>query len=174
VAGGSWVNVGLALSAQLTGLSLGTSYLVEVQALDAANNAGNASATLTTSAFYTDNMAFVGGYTGDGWTYSFEGYQQPSFGSLSPATTNNGKTIIAFTAYVDFTSWWGQATLSVTGFNGNPGSGWLNSVTVAGAGIALTGASATFSCSSSTTCAWRWPGWSGSFSGSGTLTIEHQ
>ena len=171
--GASWTTLGNVLSANLTGLSLGTAYTMLVQARDAAGSWGpSGSNSFTTSSYATDNMSMVGGWSGDGGTYQYTGYTQAGLGSLSPNTTSTGKTIFVFDAYYEFQTGNQNTTLIVTGFSGNPGAAWLQSITGPG-GVTLTGASATFGCSSSTQCSWYWPTYV-DLSGSGTLTIVHQ
>jgi len=173
--GSSWTYPGNVFSANLAGLSLATQYTMLVQAGDAAGNWGpSGSGTFTTASFYTDNLAFVGGSSGSNPWWS--GYDPPYFGALTPNTVSGGKTINPFYSYVqsycDYFCYYDYGVyLYVTGFNGNPGADWLQSVSTPGG--TLTGSSAVFSCSSSTQCSWFWPAWV-DLSGSGTLTIVHR
>jgi YD repeat-containing protein len=171
--GASWTTLGNVLSVNVTGLALGTSYSMLLQARDAAGNWGpNSSGGFTTSTYYHDQMAWNGGeFTGP--TYWMYGYLANSFGSISPTTTSNGKTITIFRAYLG-NDGSGGALLEVTGFNGNPGQGWLQSIS--GPMGTLNGANAhVFLCQDNNTrCWWQWSTWTGTFYGPGTLTIVHQ
>jgi YD repeat-containing protein len=166
--GSSWTNVGNVLSANLTGLSLGTQYTMLVQAGDAAGNWGpSSSGGFTTASIYTDTSPFVGGF----WANNnpiVTGAPSTSW------TLSGGKTLAAFYSYYHFVCDWANCWyenygvyLIVDGFNGNPGAQWLQSVRE------FTGASAVFGCSSSTRCWWFWPALA-DLSGSYTLTIVHQ
>jgi YD repeat-containing protein len=180
--GSSWTSVGITYSVSLSGLPAGAQYAVRIQAGDAAGNWGPSSAgTLTINSTCTDAMSITGGQTATNWnglyynTYYY-GYGQGWIGSLSPGTTANGKTITSYYSYYDIPSGASATILVVTGFNGNPGAGWLQSISIStpSYGSSVTGASATFWCSSSTTCNWSWPTMDASFTDSGTLTIVHQ
>jgi YD repeat-containing protein len=160
LSGGAWIDVGMALSVNLTGLSLGTTYSVTVQARDAAGNWGATSNnSFTTSAYFTDTMSLVSASSGSVTATFFLGYIQSTMGSLTPNTTSNGKTVTQFYYWEQdqydpetmnfYPSNWGMS-LAVTGFNGNPGADWLQS---AGG---LSGSSATFGCVNSSTCIWNW------------------
>jgi chitodextrinase len=169
--GSSWTNVGNVLSTNVTGLSLATQYTMLVQAGDAAGNWGpSSSGTFTTASSYTDNFAFTGGYEQN---YDWVTTGMP-FGSLPLA---GGKTISSFHSYYrivcdpydPFNCWYEDygVYLVVNGFNGNPGAQWLQSIRE------FSGASAVFSCVSSTQCSWLWPTLA-DLTGQYTLTIIHQ
>ncbi len=173
--GSSWTTVG-GSSANLTGLTLGTQYTMLVQAGDGApvpNWGPSSSASFTTLSSYTDNLSFVGSFTTDNSTWINTGYSSAGMGSLTPNTVSGGKTITQFTGYFNYTTFDMQMYLQVTGFSGNPGAAWLQSVSVSGLTGTITGSSAVFSCQSSTTCTWFWPSYS-DLRGSGTMTIVHQ
>jgi hypothetical protein len=166
--------VGNVFSANLTGLTANTQYTLKVQARDAADNWGpSSSGTFTTSVFYTDNLQISPACTGDGWSTPAECGYWAGFGSLTPNTLSDGKTIAAFwTHSMTYYDEWGQpyaweyyVQLTVTGFNGDPGAGWLQSIG------GLTGATAVHGCSSSTQCWWYWT--TGAWSGS-PLTVVHK
>jgi len=180
--GSTWTSVGIAYSVSLSGLPAGAQYAVRVQAGDAAGNWGpSGSGTLTINSTCTDSMSVTGGQSATNWnglyynTYYY-GYGQGWMGSLSPGTTANGKTITSYYSYYDIPSGSSATILVVTGFSGNPGAGWLQSVSVStpSYSASVTGASATFWCSSSTTCTWSWPNVGAAFTDTGTFTIVHQ
>jgi large repetitive protein len=173
--GTTWVSVGNVLSVNLTGLTPVTAYTFYVRAIDTAGNIGpNASAGFTTTA-YTDTMSFTSGNSQTG-TYpnivASAGYYVNVIGALSPTTTSNGKTIWGFQGMDQVATGYTDTALSVTGFSANPGAGWLTSISVAGSGVTLTGASATSFTYSGGTATWGWPGWTAVLY-SGTLTIVH-
>jgi YD repeat-containing protein len=171
--GGAWINVGNVLSAQLTGLSLATTYTVQVQAGDAAGNWGSSSSGSFVSASYaTDVMSLNGATWGDYYTYQYTGYG-PGEGSLTPNTTFNGKTIYFLESYVSATTGQAFVQLTVNGFNGNPGANWLQSITTSLTNTTLTPSSGSFSCSSATSCGWLWQTYV-PLSGAQTVTIVHQ
>jgi chitodextrinase len=174
--GSSWTNVGNVLSTNLTGLSLATQYTMLVQAGDAAGNWGSSSSgTFTTGSWYTDNLAFPGGYE-QNYDWVTTGM---AFGSLP---VSGGKTIGTFYSYYrivcdpynPFNCWYEEygVSLVVNGFNGNPGANWLQSISLPG--YAFTGSSAVFSYYPSTQqCLWIWPTLA-DLSNPSTLTIVHQ
>jgi hypothetical protein len=148
-----------------------------VQARDVQGNWGpSSSGSFTTSNFYTDNLAFVGGSVQG--NPSITGYvQASSIGALSPNTLSGGKTITAFylNVFVDCSNPINciitySTYLNISGFSSDPGAGWLQQISWSGG--SLTGPSAaTFSCSSGT-CTWYWPNPVG-LSGSSTMTVLH-
>jgi chitodextrinase len=171
--GSSWTDVGNVLSASLTGLAVGTQHTMLVQARDAVGNWGpTSSGTFTTASYYLESMAFVGGSG-----FFVTGYYQGTMGSLSPNTTNDGKTIVGFYSYIGYDEWGNvdpQVTgvyLTVSGFSGNA-AGWLDGVQLNGdpGGNAVY---ATVWCESSTTCSWFWPDWV-DLAQSATLFISHR
>lgn len=174
--GGTWSpDLGNVLTNNLTGLTLATQYTMLVQARDVAGNWGpSSSGTFTTSSFYTDNLAFMGGSSGG--NPSSSGYLPPAIGAVTPNTLSGGKTITSFysTIYYDCSNpvactFTYSTYLNISGFSGNPGANWLQSVSAPGG--PLTGSSAVFSYASGTS-SWFWPtvlGLGSTF----TLTIEH-
>jgi hypothetical protein len=173
--GVNWTPLGNVLTANLTGLTRATQYILLVQARDAAGFwSQSSSGTFTTSSFDTDVLSFAGGNTGDGATYLVQGYQTPNLGSLVPNIVTGGRTISILQAFYDL--WYGGSsiTLQISGFSGNPGQGWLQSISVPSLGISLTGAGASFGCINSSICSWNWSTASGNFGGSGQLSIVHQ
>ena len=178
--GASWTTLGNLLTANLSGLSLATAYTLQVQARDAVGNWGpSSSGSFSTAAYYTDSMSFVGGIVSNLSAYTLTGYSG-GMGSITPATTTNGRLIAAYWSQMTFTidetgapTITGMTTLlNVTGFAGNPGSTWLQSVQGPG-GVTFTGATATFGCTSSSDCSWSWPDYA-DLSGTSTLTIIHK
>jgi chitodextrinase len=175
--GGTWSpDLGNVLTANLTGLALATPYTMLVQARDVAGNWGpSSSGAFTTSSVYTDSLAFVGGTNSSSSNPLITGYQPPNVGGLTPATVSGGKTIWNFVLYTDtycdeFGCTYEYSTyLSISGFSGDPGAAWLQSISVPGG--ELTGASAVFSCSSGT-CTWFWPTPTDLYT-TYTLTIVH-
>jgi chitodextrinase len=152
--GSSWTNVGSALSVSLSGLVIGTTYTVYVQAVDAVGNWGSSSsASFTTNAYYTDTMTLVSGTTGDGINSPlWNGYVQGVLGSLTPNTTINGKTVGAYYSYYqlgfDGINWYVVqmgTNLRIGGFSGVPSSDWLQ-----------TPAGETATCYEGG-CNWSWP-----------------
>ncbi len=173
--GSSWTSVGNALSASLSGLTRATGYTMLVQAGDAAGHWGpSSSGGFTTATYYTDYFTMSAGTVGDGTNSPVQsGYQASAFGSLTPTTTVDGKTIaayfIAYQLFFDGANWTSTewTFLQINGFSGNPGQGWLQSITGAG-----TGASATlFGCNGGV-CVWQWPTYSVSLDGS--IAVVHQ
>jgi chitodextrinase len=172
-AGASWTVVGNVLATTLTGLSLGTSYTMLVQAVDVAGNWGSsASGSFATTSTATDQMTLVSGTATDSATWVQWGYLQAGMGSLTPNTTSNGKTVIRLSHYVEYFTGVSDVYFQVTGFSGNPGPAWLQSMTIGGA--TYTGASSLFTCSNSTTCMWYWSAAPGGINGGGTVTVIHQ
>ena len=103
----------------------------------------------------SDSGTLTGGSGGCGYSgyFSFWG-----MGSYSPTGLTGGTTLTGIYDYLDpFGSCslgpgaWSQ--MQVTGFSGNPGSGWLNSVTCNG--VTKTGASSSFQYASGTAM-WMW------------------
>lgn len=173
--GSSWTTLGSGLSTTISGLALSTNYTMLLQAGDAAGYwSSSSSGSFTTSSFHTDVLSFVGGNSGDGATYLVQGYQTPNLGSLVPNTVTGGQTITIFQAFYDL--WYGGSsiTLQISGFSGNPGQGWLQSISIPSLGISLTGAGASFGCVNSSICGWTWSFASGNFGGSGQMSIVHQ
>ena len=181
--GTSWVSSGGARTATVSGLALNTNYTLLVQASDAAGNWGpSASASVKTAAYYTEVFAYTGGSLSVNNGLGIRtGFLSGGFGSLSPSTTVNGRSIGSYYSSMDyyfdgmdFSVMNVSTFLTVGGFSANPGAAWLQSVGGAG-GSVLTGASATFSCSGSgpLVCVWSWPQYS-DMSGSVTMTLVHQ
>jgi YD repeat-containing protein len=173
--GASWTNVGLTLTTNLTGLSLGTTYTMYVQAGDGAGNWGPSSSnSFITNAYGTDSMSMYGVETCDApyYTQCWDGYNNGGWGSLTPTVTFNGRTIYGLWSYVAIATGNTFVVLIVDG-TGNPGVGWLQSLTVDGT-TTLTGASATnFTCSSGQ-CSWYWTGQFIDFQGSHSISMTHQ
>jgi predicted RNA-binding protein with TRAM domain len=151
--GGAWTNAGNVLATNLTGLTAGTTYSVQIQATNAAGNGPASSAgSFTTHSTYTDTPVLTIGSTLPAGT---SGFLAGSFGAISPTTTSNGFT------YTQFYDKWagGQAqtysfsAFAVSGFSADPGQAWLTSVT--GNNKTFTGASATYSYSAGT-ATWTW------------------
>jgi len=103
-----------------------------------------------------------------------KGYSVNTFGSLSLATTVNGRT------HASFADWyWGGQTysfsvFSVQGFTSDPGQAWLDSVTALGVTRTGVGA-ASYSYPGDGSATWSWTDGPFGFTGSGTtgVTIVH-
>lgn len=173
---GAWTNIGNVLTFNLTDLAAATSHTLRVRARDAAGNWGATRTGTFTTDHYADSMSMNGALqvvdNGNGLQTGY--IQGGSFGSLTPSTTVNGKTIESFWSNIGIFSGTVQTYLTVSGFSGNPGASWLQSISVSGGGTG-TGASASFSCSSSTRCTWYWTSTAiNAPSGSSTVTIVHK
>jgi len=172
--GSTWTSAGTALAVNLTGLALGTTYTVLVQAQSASGIwSASSSGSFTTLSYYTDTFAYTAGTLVSYQTLPTGqqvqipvgvGYSPANnVGSLSPTKTSNGLTVASF-----FTAN-GMTGLTISGFGSNPGAAWLGSLS--GASYSITGASATFSYSGNT-ASWTW---TGSYATqSGTLTMSHK
>jgi chitodextrinase len=180
VNGGAWIDVGSALSANLTGLTISTSYTVAVQARDAAGNWGSSATSLpfTTLSVYTENMAFGGASFGNPPLSQMTGYISGGTGSLTPNTTINGKTIFSY--YSDLELYFDGVqfsvvsmtlVLNVQGFSSNPGADWMQSIAGPG-GTNQTGVSASFYYNAGA-AQWSWP-IAPNLAGAATLTIVHK
>jgi chitodextrinase len=172
--GSSWTAVGNVLSANLTGLALGTAYTVLVEAENPAGNWGaSSSGSFTTASVYTENMTFVGGVDVVGYN-AYMGYDQYiPMGSLTPDTTANGLTIEAFYFYGNEETHAITTYLIVNGFSANPGASWLQSVVLSTVGTTVTGASAIFSYTAGQ-ATWSWTSSAAeSYGSAATMTIVH-
>ena len=126
---------------------------------------------------YSDSPTMTMGYLGNGSDHYF-GFQTGA-GSMSPATTVNGKTYRDFMDHYvcdPFTGCYpGFASITLSGFTSDPGIGWLISATATG--TTKMGNTAGYSYNSSLgTATWVWYGESFGFGGGGTttVTIVHQ
>ena len=146
--GSTWTSTGTALVTNLTGLSLGASYTVQVEALNSSGIWSAASSkAFTTPSYYTDVFALVASTTD--FANGFD-YLSGIGGSITPDSTSNGKTVIV--AMTSCTTVCGT-TLEMMVFNTDPGAGWLQSVSIGN--VSLTGVSATYSFSGGV-AVWRW------------------
>jgi hypothetical protein len=165
---GPWINVGAALTVNLTGLSPVTSYTVQVEAMNVAG-AGAASSASFTTVYYTDTSVLVEGATID--VDGFDLYL--GIGSMTPGTTTNGYTYQELTnTGLPHGGGWGGTSFQLSGFTGSgPGQSWLISV-ACGSGT-MTGSSATYTYSLGT-ATWHWAngGYFGA-PGTATCTIIH-
>ncbi len=120
--------------------------------------------------FYTDVITLTEGTFGNRQSQGY-GFFLPQFGSVSPTTTSTGVTYREIEDLVSL----GQprsANFTIQGLTGDPGSGWLQSLTCLG--VEKTGASATYGYGSGL-ADWIWSNYFG-FSASGTTqcTIVHE
>lgn len=131
----------------------------------------------TAFASTTDYMSYTYGVQGAPGSWSIQGYSQAgSMGSLSPNTTSDGKTIIAYwdytTLFFDGMNWSGTSSIQL-GVSGNPGASWLVSITTPD-GATLYGGAATYACGGSQ-CFWTWPNtWQDFTPSPRTIAITHQ
>jgi YD repeat-containing protein len=172
----SWTTNGNTVSITLAGLSQSTPYTMIVEAGDAAGNwsGGSGSGSFTTAGPITDTFSFGAG----GWqtgTYPnltvYTGYIQGSYGTITPGTTSNGKTIQILDSSYNVSTGVSWTALAVTGFSSNPGAGWLTSIAMPATGVTLTGATAIFSYSAGVGV-WEWQIAYGDLGGA-TVTIVH-
>jgi hypothetical protein len=176
--GASWTNVGLTLTTNLTGLSLGTTYTMYVQAGDAAGNWGSSSGggSFTTNSYGTDSMTLYGDQVCDApnYTQCWIGYNNGGWGSLTPTVTFNGITIQMIDTHVVIADGSTFVLLVVSGIGGTPASSWLQSLVVDGS-TTFNGTSASnFTCSSGQ-CSWYWNGPYYAFNGGPhTISMTHQ
>jgi YD repeat-containing protein len=170
---GAWTNVGTALSANLSGLTAGTSYTVQVLATNAGGNGPVSSGSFTTNSTFTDTPSMTQG-TNQATETGFNTLGADPIGSMSPAATTNGHTYVQFDDHFTATTGaYTQTTFLVSGFTADPGIGWLSSA--ACNGTTRTGASATYSYVATTgTAKWSWT--TGRMFGDGTVpcTIVHK
>jgi len=168
--GTSWTSVGGATSANLSGLSLGTTYTALVQAQAPSSPWGvSSSKSFTTASYYTDTFTVTSG-SGASGAWHYYGYNSGSLGSISPTITTNGLSIVTFEEITNSTSHTSTTDFVVSGFSSDPGSGWLSSVSIAATGQTYNGSSASYTYSSGT-ARWIWAAVSGP---SGTVTVVHK
>jgi YD repeat-containing protein len=174
--GSTWTTLGNVLSANVTGLALGTAYTVFVEAENPAGNWGaSSSGSFTTASVYTENMAFVGGVDVVGYNV-YVGYYNLAgtpIGSLTPDTTANGLTIAAFYFSGNEETHAISTYLVVDGFSANPGASWLQSVVLSQVGTTLTSASSIFNFFGGTQAVWVWTSTAAESYSAGTMTIVH-
>jgi hypothetical protein len=171
--GVSWTTVGSALTTNLTGLGASNTYTMLVQARDAVDWGPSSSGSFTTSAgVYTDTVVVKsGGYQDSSWLVFGK---SSTFGSVSPATTANGLTYAAITDWYywvfdwdlqDYTPYYYDSSVQVSGFAADPGAGWL---------ISFNGKAGTNYSYSNGVAVWHVP-YISLFTGtSNTLTIIHR
>ena len=132
---GAWISVGTALTVNLTGLAPGTSYTVQVKAVNASGS-GAASAAAFTTLLTTDSTTMTIAIVNTGFGLD-AGFNQGSYGSMSPTSMVDGKS---------YSQWWDSSvgsTFALSGFTSNPGQSFLISATCLS--VTKTGASATYS-----------------------------
>lgn len=165
--GTTWTNVGTALSASLTGLSLLTSYTVQVRASNSGGNGPISSPGSFATPAYTDTASMTEGFKCSLPSVCWRGFSSGGFGSLIPTTLSGGLTVTGITDSQVTSIYKGGLSIAASS---DPGSGWLLSITVGS--VTLNGSAASYSYSSGT-ASWTWPARSYfGLMGTGTVSVS--
>ena len=162
---GAWVNVGTALSVNLSGLAAVTSYTVQVEALNASFTGAASSASFTTLPV-TETATVTPELVKESSNLTMVGYSSGVGGSISPVKLSNN--VLSYVAFCDIHYTPSSSHLQISGFTSDPGASWL--VSAEAYGVTQLGSAASYAYASGT-ASWAWTTTFG-FVATGTVAVQ--
>jgi fibronectin type III domain protein len=163
---GAWVNVGTALSANLSGLAAATSYTVQVEAVNTSFTGGASSASFTTLPI-TETATVTPELVKEADNLTMVGYYQGVGGSISPVKLSNN--VLSYIAFCDQHATPGSSHIQISGFTSDPGASWL--ISAEANGVTNLGSAASGYAYAGGTASWAWAT-SFQFVATGTVAVQ--